>query len=284
LFEILGALADWVVSTIISRINKNSADSLVGLNDRFRIPVREDCFVMKKTEISRQSKSDLSARPKSSGSEIDAFLKSVQQFAPVPHAARGRMVFALDATMSRQPTWDMACALQGEMFSAAASVGNLSVQLVYFRGQKESRASRWVNDAESLRCLMDKIDCRGGLTQIASVLSHAKRESEKQPLAALVYVGDSMEENVDELCSLAGELGLHGVKAFMFHDGRNTQAETAFREIARLTGGAYLPFDKNSGADLKALLAAVATYAAGGRKALEAADTTTARALLADMR
>lgn len=91
---------------------------------------------MKKTEISRQSKSDLSARPKSSGSEIDAFLKSVQQFAPVPHAARGRMVFALDATMSRQPTWDMACALQGEMFSAAASVGNLSVQLVYFRGQK----------------------------------------------------------------------------------------------------------------------------------------------------
>jgi hypothetical protein len=202
----------------------------------------------------------------------------------VTNDARGRLIFALDATMSRQATWDMACALQGEMFSAAASVGNLSVQLVYFRGLTESRASRWVNDAESLRGLMGKIACQGGLTQIAAVLSHAKRETGKQPLAALVYVGDSMEENIDELCSLAGELGLRGVKAFMFHDGRDKQAETAFREIARLTGGAYLPFDSNSATDLKALLAAVATYAAGGRKALEAAGTATARALLADMR
>ncbi len=239
---------------------------------------------MKKTELSRQGKSDLSARPKSSGSEIDAFLKQAKQLAPVQGAASGRMIFALDATMSRQPTWDMACALQGEMFSAAASVGNLSVQLVYFRGQRESRTSRWVNNAESLRVLMEKIECQGGLTQIAGVLSHAKRESEKQPLAALVYVGDSMEENIDELCGLAGELGLRGVKAFVFHDGRDTHAETAFREIARLTGGAYLPFDKNSAADLKALLVAVATYAAGGRKALEASDTATARRLLADMR
>jgi hypothetical protein len=170
------------------------------------------------------------------------------------------------------------------MFSAAASVGNLSVQLVYFRGQRESRTSRWVNNAESLRVLMEKIECRGGLTQIAKVLSHAKRESEKQPLAALVYVGDSMEENIDELYGIAGELGLRGVKAFVFHDGRDTHAETAFREIARLTGGAYLPFDRNSAVDLKALLVAVATYAAGGRKALEAADNATARRLLADMR
>lgn len=239
---------------------------------------------MKKTELSGQVKSDVSARPKSSGSEIAAFLKQAKQLVPVSDTARGRMIFALDATMSRQPTWDMACALQGEMFSAAASVGNLSVQLVYFRGQRESRTSRWVNNAESLGVLMEKIKCQGGLTQIAKVLSHAKREAEKQPLAALVYVGDSMEENIDELCGIAGELGLHGVKAFVFHDGRDTQAEFAFREIARLTGGAYLPFDRNSAADLKALLVAVATYAAGGRKALEAADNATAKRLLSDMR
>jgi hypothetical protein len=186
--------------------------------------------------------------------------------------------------MSRQPTWDMACALQGEMFASAATVGNLSVQLVYFRGLRESRASRWVDNAESLRAAMEKIDCRAGLTQIARVLSHAKRESEKHPLAGLVYVGDSMEENIDELLGLAGELGLRGVKAFVFHDGRDPGAEAAFRQIARLTGGAYLPFDRNSAAELKALLAAVAAYAAGGRKALEAMDSDTARRLLADMR
>ncbi|WP_223420973.1 vWA domain-containing protein [Tateyamaria pelophila] len=239
---------------------------------------------MKKTKISTQVEKNLTARSQSSGSEISAFLQQAKQLAPAQDAARGRMIFALDATMSRQATWDIACSLQGEMFSAAASVGNLSVQLVYFRGHKESRASRWVNNAESLRVLMEKIDCRGGLTQIAKVLSHAKKEAEKQPLAALVYVGDCVEENIDELCGIAGELGLRGVKAFVFHDGRDAHAETAFREIARLTGGVYLPFDRNSAEDLKALLAAVATYAAGGRKALEVKGDATSKRLLADLR
>lgn len=241
-------------------------------------------MVMKKTELSQLGKDRLKVRPESSRGEIEAFLQQARHPGPLADAARGRLIFALDATMSRQPTWDMACTLQGEMFSAAAAAGNLSVQLVYFRGQSESRASRWVNNAESLRALMEKIDCRGGLTQIAQVLSHAKREAEKKPLAAMVYVGDSMEENMDELLGLAGELGLRGVKAFMFHDGREPAAETTFRQIAHLTGGAYLPFDMNSAAELRALLVAVATYAAGGRKALTALDNDSAKRLLADMR
>lgn len=239
---------------------------------------------MKKTEVSHTGENRLAARPKSSQGEIEAFLRQARQPGPLADASQGRLIFALDATMSRQPTWDMACKLQGEMFSAAAAAGNLSVQLVYFRGQRESRASRWVNNAESLRALMERIDCRGGLTQIAQVLSHAKREAEKKPLAALVYVGDSMEESMDELLGLAGELGLRGVKAFIFHDGREPAAETTFRQIAQLTGGAYLPFDMNSAAELRALLVAVATYAAGGRRALEALDNDIARRLLADMR
>lgn len=239
---------------------------------------------MKKNELSPQQKTDLSAEQKSSAAEISDFLLQAEQLAPVHNASRGRMIFALDATMSRQPTWDMACALQGEMFSAAEAVGNLSVQLVYFRGYQESRASRWVNNAESLRAMMAKIDCRGGLTQIGKVLRHAKRIAEEKPLAALVYVGDSMEEDIDQLCELAGELGLTGVKAFMFHDGVNANAEIAFREIARLTGGVYMPFDGRSADELKALLSAVATYAAGGRKALEALDNAKARQLLADLR
>jgi hypothetical protein len=239
---------------------------------------------MKKTEVSRQGKTDLTDRTKSSRAEIDAFLQQVRHVTPATDAASGRLIFALDATMSRQPTWDMACALQGEMFTAAATTGNLSVQLVYFRGQHESRASRWVDNAESLRSVMEKIDCRGGLTQIGRVLAHARKEAEKHPLAALVYVGDSMEENIDELLVLAGELGLRGVKAFVFHDGRDPTAEAAFRQIAHLTGGVYLPFNRSSAAELKALLGAVAAYAAGGRKALEAMDSGTARRLLADMR
>ena len=175
-------------------------------------------------------------------SEIDAFLKEAGKIAP-PAQARGRLIFALDATMSRQPTWDLACELQGEMFDAAAAVGGLSVQLVYFRGIGESRASPFVANARALRDLMVKIDCRGGQTQIRKVLAHVRREAEKRPVAALAYVGDAMEENPDHLCQLAGEIGLLGVRAFMFHEGRDPLAERTFREIARLTGGAYLPFN-----------------------------------------
>ena len=245
---------------------------------------KQDNTVAKKIELSPQGKARAPAKKTSSRSEIEAFLQDAHELAATQGGARGRLMFALDATMSRQPTWDMACALQGEMFVAAASIGTLSVQLVYFRGHGEIRASRWVTDGKTLRGLMERIDCRGGITQIQRVLAHAKKEAERKPLAALVYVGDAMEENVDILCGLAGELGLRNVKAFMFHDGRDQMAETAFREIARLTGGVYLPFSAASASELKALLAAVATYAAGGRRALENADSASARRLLGDMR
>ena len=219
----------------------------------------------------------------SSRSEIDAFLKEAGKIAP-PAAGRGRLIFALDATMSRQPTWDLACSLQAEMFDAAAGVGGLSVQLVYFRGAGESRASPFVANTRALRDLMVKIECRGGQTQIGKVLGHVRREAEKRPVAALAYVGDAMEENPDHLCKIAGEIGLLGVRAFMFHEGRDSIAEATFREIARLTGGVYLPFDRASAAELKSLLAAVATYAAGGLKALAASKEAGARLLLPQLK
>jgi hypothetical protein len=87
-------------------------------------------------------------------------------------------------------------------------------------------------------------------------------------VGALVYVGDCMEEDIDHLAALAGELGLLGVPAFMFQEGDDPKAETAFREIARLTKGAYCRFDAGSAQQLRELLKAVAAYAAGGRKAL----------------
>lgn len=232
---------------------------------------------------------DITSRPgpdqpaPSSGSDIDAFLAEVKSTAPAS-AARGRLIFALDATMSRQPTWDLACELQAEMFDAAASVGGLSVQLVYFRGIGESRASSWVANARALRDLMVKIDCRGGHTQIRKVLAHVRREAEERPVAALAYVGDAMEENPDHLCALAGEIGLLGVRAFMFHEGRDQAAERTFREIARLTRGAYLPFDASAAGQLRTLLNAVATYAAGGLPALEKQGGAGAQLLLPQLK
>jgi hypothetical protein len=208
--------------------------------------------------------------------EIDAFLARVRELGPVSKAgARGRLIFALDATMSRQPTWDTACKLQADMFHEAAAIGGLDVQLVYFRGLAECRASRWVADARRLAELMSRIDCRGGHTQIAKVLSHTRNESERMKVQALVYVGDAMEEAIDDLCAAAGQLGLLGVPAFMFQEGYDPIAEQAFREMARLSRGAYCRFDPGAAHELAELLRAAAAYAAGGIKAL--ADLTVRR-------
>src|SRR5262250_3946304 len=201
--------------------------------------------------------------------EIDAFLARVKELAPATQSGqRGRLIFALDATMSRQPLWDTACRLQADMFREAAAIGGLDVQLVYYRGLGECRASRWVSQAERLGGLMERIDCRGGHTQIGKIIAHARRETERMKVQALVFVGDAMEEKLDDLCHAAGGLGLLGVPAFMFQEGYDPIAERAFREVARLTRGAYCRFDPGAAHQLAELLRAVAAYAAGGMRAL----------------
>lgn len=220
--------------------------------------------------------------PTSTRAEIDAFLGKARALSSAnPSAAgRGRLIFALDATMSRQPTWDIACTLQADMFRETAALGGLDIQLVYYRGLGECRASRWVSDATRLATLMEKIDCRGGHTQIGRILAHARSENANHKVRALVFVGDAMEEKLDDLCAVAGELGLVGVPAFVFQEGDDAIAANAFREIARLTNGAYCRFSPGSARELAELLRAVAAYAAGGQAALEAAPRTTAAAKL----
>ncbi len=205
----------------------------------------------------------------SSRADVDAFLNSVKALGPAVKAGtRGRLVFALDATMSRQPTWDQACTLQAEMFREAAAAGGLDIQLAYFRGLAECRASPWVAEPERLGALMSRIDCRGGHTQIAKILAHTRRENDKAKIGALVFVGDAMEESLDDLCAGAGELALRSVPAFMFQEGYDPVCEQAFRELARLTRGAYCRFAPGAAHELGELLRAAAAYAAGGMKAL----------------
>jgi hypothetical protein len=207
----------------------------------------------------------------SSRSDLDAFLGQVKALGPVVKAGeRGRLLFALDATMSRQPTWDQACRLQAEMFGEAASVGGLDLQLVYYRGVGECRASGWIADPKRFGELMSRIDCRGGPTQIAKVLSHARSENDRLKVGAMVFIGDAVEESIDELCQGAGELGLRGIPAFMFQEGDDPSCEHAFREIARLSRGAYCRFAPGAAHELAELLRAAAAYAAGGMKALAA--------------
>ena len=206
---------------------------------------------------------------KSSSAEVDAFLRDLNRAPAVqPGGGRGRLIFALDATASREPSWDRASRIQGEMFEATAKLGGLDVRLVFYRGFDECKASRWMQTAAELHRAMRAVSCIGGETQIERVLEHAIAETKKQRVHALVFVGDAMEENVDRLCKLAGALGLLGTPVFIFHEGGDAVAAAAFRQIAKLSHGAYLSFDLASADRLKELLAAVAVYAAGGYRAL----------------
>ncbi len=202
--------------------------------------------------------------------DIDAFLGKLAATPVTTGTGRGRLVFALDATASREATWRQAQRLHGHMFQAAAATGGLEVQLVYYRGMGECRASKWTADPDKLLGLLGKVACIGGETQIGKVLRHAIDETKKARVHALVFVGDCMEEEVDQLCKLAGELGVLGVPVFLFHEGNDPAAARGFAQMARLSGGACCRFDANAPEQLKELLGAVAVFASGGRKALAA--------------
>lgn len=197
-------------------------------------------------------------------SKVDEFLKTIKH-----GDGRSRLIFALDGTASRQKTWDFGAGLQAEMLREAASVGSLDLQLIYFRGIDECRASSWTSDPAHLARTMSALDCRAGHTQIGRVLAHAKNEAMKQPVGALVFVGDAMEEPIDPLCSAARELGRLKTSCFMFQEGRDPEVESAFRAIAKHSGGAYGQFGPGSARQLAELLRAAALYAVGGAKALE---------------
>ncbi|WP_149535489.1 vWA domain-containing protein [Siccirubricoccus phaeus] len=213
--------------------------------------------------------SNLPDRPGRSAA-VAAFLQQVERLPQVKPASgrRGRLIFAIDATASRQPSWDRACQLQGEMFQATRELGGLEVQLAYYRGYQEFAATPFLTDAAELTRRMAGVQCLGGQTQIQRVLAHALAETGKARVNALVFVGDAVEEPVDPLCHAAGRLGLSGTPVFCFHEGGDARAGQALRQIAKVSGGAYAVFDAGSAEALRALLRAVAVYAAGGRAAL----------------
>jgi hypothetical protein len=190
--------------------------------------------------------------------------------------ARGRLIVAIDATASRQPTWDTAAQLTTEMFGTVAAIGGLDVQLVYYRGD-ECVASRWLSDARALSATMRGVMCQAGYTQISRVLAHARKENAREKIAALILISDACEEDPPALYAEARELG---VPAFLFQEGNDARTERIYSELAHITGGAIAKFDAGAAQRLADLLKAVAAFAAGGVKALTNQNTEAARLLL----
>lgn len=225
--------------------------------------------------------SNLPDRPGKPSGAVAAFLDKLNTMPAVRPASgqRGRLIFAIDATASRQPTWDRACHLQAEMFQATRDLGGLAVSLAYFRGYQEFAATPFLTDTADLARRMAGVSCLGGQTQVGRTLKHALAETARERVHALVLVGDAFEEDVDPACHTAGQLGLRGTPVFCFQEGGHPVAATAFRQIAQLSGGAWAPFDSGSAGALRDLLRAVAVYAAGGAAALRRLPGSAARSI-----
>jgi hypothetical protein len=174
-----------------------------------------------------------------------------------------RMIFAMDATGSREPTWEMAGKLHREM---GAALGSLTLQLVFFGGT-ECKASGWVMGGQRLAELMTKVRCATGYTQIGRVLRHVLTESRQHTIRALVYVGDCCEESGEELFGLAEQLKRR-IPIFVFHEGTDSVADPIFRRLAQITDGIYASFDTGSAEQLRKLLEGTADYAAGRCKSI----------------
>lgn len=206
--------------------------------------------------------------PRAPTPEVAAFLERLAAVR-AGSARRPRLLLAFDATASREATWgraqDLTAAVLAEGMRAG---GGLDVSLCYFRGPTEMAATPFLGSGEELGRRLQGIRCRGGHTQIARVLAHALDRHAEAPLAALVLVGDACEEPLDLISAGAGALGLRGLRVFALQEGDDPDAARAFAALARLTGGAHVPFDADSPEVLRRLLEGVAAWSAGGASRL----------------
>jgi hypothetical protein len=194
--------------------------------------------------------------------------------------ARPRLIFALDATMSRQGVWDMACQLQNAMFAEVNKISGLEVQLLWYRGASECKASNWTRNANDLARAMRQIRVEGGYTQIGRMFAHIKKEHAQQPISCAILVGDAVEETPDVLFGAAQGLP----PLFLFQEGQDEKVAEVFKQLARITRGAHCQFDAGAARELADLLRAVARFAVGGVKALQDLHTDSARKLLGQIK
>lgn len=204
-------------------------------------------------------------------SNLAVFKETVQNL-PAARSGKGKVIFIVDATASREATWSKTMDLQFKAFDA---MKGLEVQLVYFRGdrkEKEIKASPFIRKPDVLRRLMGKIECIAGSTQIVRALTHVRVQQQSNPAAAVVYVGDVCEDNHAVAVEAAHATG---VRVFVLHetddykprgsratdrrDDDEDENVLCFKRMAEATGGAYTVFSsKNS--EMGEMMAEVARY------------------------
>jgi hypothetical protein len=187
---------------------------------------------------------------------------------------RPRLVFAVDATASREPAWAAARKVTDALVKALP--GALDVALAVHGGSRVHTFTAFTNDAATLRDRAAGVACEAGLTRLLPILS----ASMKRPgVRVVVYIGDVFEESLVQGRRLADAMGGQGggqgagqgIKLIVLHDTSDPSARRdaeVFWDLAKRTGGCVLPFDASASGRLRDLLSAVAVYAVGGEKLL----------------
>jgi hypothetical protein len=181
---------------------------------------------------------------------------------------RPRLIFAVDATASREPAW--AAARQVTDALVKALPGELDVALAVHGGSRVHTFTAFINEANTLRDRAAGVSCQAGMTRLLPILS----ASLKHPgIRIVIYVGDVFEESLLQGRRLADLMSAQKTKLIVLHDtadpGARRDAEV-FWDLAKRTGGCVLPFDASAPGRLRDLLSAVAVYAVGGEKLLRA--------------
>jgi hypothetical protein len=194
--------------------------------------------------------------------------------------ARPRLVFAVDATASREPAW--AAARQVTDALVKALPGQLDVALAVHGGSRVHTFTPFTSNAATLRDRAAGVACQAGMTRLLPILS----ASLKHPaVRVVIYIGDVFEESVIQGRRLADNMGQRGTKLIVLHDTADPAARLdaeVFWDLAKRTGGCVLPFNASASGRLRELLSAVAVYAVGGETLLQerARDLPGAIALL----
>lgn len=204
---------------------------------------------------------------KSTAPALRSALSHAEPPAETAAPARPRLVFAVDATASREPAWAIARQVTDALVKALP--GQLDVALAVHGGSRVHTFTAFTNNAATLRDRAAGVVCQAGTTRLLPILSASLKQS---AVRVVIYIGDVFEESVVQGRRLADAMGAEGIRLIVLHDTADTAARRdveVFWDLAKRTGGCVLTFDANAPGRLRDLLSAVAVYAVGGEKLLQ---------------
>jgi hypothetical protein len=202
----------------------------------------------------------------SAAATLPAVIGHAEPPAETGPSRRPRLVFAVDATASREPAWAAARKVTDALVKALP--GELDVALAVHGGSRVHTFTGFTNDPATLRDRAAGVTCEAGITRLLPILSASLKQSS---VRVIVYIGDVFEESIPQGRHLADSLGLRGTKLIVLHDTADPSARRdaeVFWDLAKRTGGCVLPFDASASGRLRDILSAVAVYAVGGEKLL----------------